>query len=407
MDSIYADPEVETDSEGQEEARRQQTRRSTLPDGAFPSPRSLQHLVLKGMANNWDWHAKYDNSYLLALPTLLKETLVSYIAVYSEAAANPLRPLFLSGTTPEERDEVRRLDLSNGLGKWTTIKQLERDLLSTRTSTVLAASERAGRNHDHESRAPPDSWEADEEDDPPSPSLSPGTSLSTSPVIPRFKNLRHLSLAISPNHTKAASWLELLSLANGLGTLASLSLAYWPQPTYTPNAASTRVTAQTRGSHPPVVYGGSDIYTAFDNDWREAAGILRALSRALYCLKWLDLTGCGGWFAALKWVPPDDEPGSQHIGPEWNGGWRGLEYLCLGIGWIPIMPEAEQADQTPEPGTTWNVEHERKLYRYRKDVEEHARLRMTAREVVQHIRALRKAHGGKWIDIDLDEGEVP
>jgi hypothetical protein len=243
-----------------------------------------------------------------------------------------------------------------------------------------------------------ETWEtAEDSDDLSSPAFMLGT-------VHNFINLKHLSLALPPVHTKAASWSSLLSLVAELRTLTSLSLAYWPQPTFTPVAASTRAVITTPRS-PPVVYGGSDMYTAHDNDWREAAGILRTLSRSLYCLKWLDLTGCGDWFAALRWRPSSsssDLSSSDRYGPEWNGGWRGLERLILEVGW---KPEPLYTDATG-PGLDqqhWNVEDERKMYRYRKERQRYAEIHNTAQSVARYLRALRKEAGGRWIEVDISE----
>ncbi|KIW99053.1 uncharacterized protein Z519_00716 [Cladophialophora bantiana CBS 173.52] len=391
-----------------------QVRSSNLPEGAFPSTTSLYHLVLKKMACNWEWHAENDLDYFECLPTSLKETLLSYIAVYGEEiTTNPLRVLFLHETDSEERADVRRLDLSNALGAWTTFKQLERDLLVKNTGPVSV--EAMMDTQVATSDTTPDSWDAD----------AAGNAVTGTPAggslpkpIHNFKNLRHLSLALSPSNAKAASWSSLLSLATELSTLTSLSLAYWPQPTFTPNAASTRAVVKIPGSR-SVVYGGSDMYTSFDNNWREAAGILRTLSRSLYCLKWLDLTGCGDWFAALEWSPSPAtttgslyspfyttrtmQPFSHHrekIGPEWNSGWRGLEKLVLEVGWRPVRPSAIGHGS---PAQDDDVEAERRLYRYKKEREHFDQIRSTAESVARYLRTVRKEAGGKWIDVQLSE----
>jgi hypothetical protein len=306
--------------ESENDGHRIQVRSSTLPGGSFPPPTSLQHLVLSSIASNWTWHADYDHDYIGRLPTNLKETLISYIAVYNhslEPAVNPLRILFLDEEAlgQDDRDDVQRLDLGNGIGTWISLKGLEKDLFSkTATKKAVELSQVEDRTSET-----PDTWDAEDSDDNGAPSLG---------VVPRvihnFRNLKHLLLSISPNNARAASWSSLLSLATELGTLTSLSLAYWPRPTFTPNAATTRAVIHVPGAR-PVVYGGTDMYTALDNNWREAAGILRTLSRALYCLTWLDLTGCGTWWEALVWRPGESEDlTGEKIGPEWNGGWRGL-----------------------------------------------------------------------------------
>ncbi|KIX03589.1 uncharacterized protein Z518_07142 [Rhinocladiella mackenziei CBS 650.93] len=404
-DSIHAPAAVRTalTSASENENRRVLIRTSHLPDCTFPPPQSLQHLLLKNIARDWAWHAKHDEDYLGVLPTKLKETLLSYLAVYNEVSINPLRILFLSSESEaEDRAEVRRLDLSNGLGAWTTLKQLERDLVIKQQTPPLTPSDSSSMMattvEASSSSSTPDSWDADDDgNEPTSPSFKKGPKTG-----PTFVNLKHLSLAISPGNATAASWASLLSLAAELQTLTSLSLAYWPQPTFTPNAASTRAVIRTPSAR-PVVYGGSDIYTPYDSNWREAAGILRTLSRSLYCLKWLDLTGCGDWFAALQWTPSATGSYSHEtLGPEWNGGWRGLERLVLEVGWRPIPPEAESRPADPDE-SSWNVENERKVYRHNKERERFAEIRRTAQSVARYLRASRKDRGGIWVEVDLGE----
>ncbi|KIW62908.1 hypothetical protein, variant [Phialophora macrospora] len=390
-------------------------RTSNLPAGAFPPPGSLQHLVLKKIASDWEWHAGNDLEYFNYLPVRLRETLLSYVAVFGDhVKSDPLRILLLHETDIEERNEVQRLDLSNSLGHWITFKQLDKDLLVKQAGPPAGST--AGAQLPPTEHTP-DSWDAESDGDdlPNLPTISP-----VPKTAHHFVNLKHLSLASSPGNAKAASWASLVSLATELRTLTSLSLAYWPQPTFTPNAASTRVVVQVPGPR-PVVYGGSDMYTSLDNNWREAAGILRTLSRSLYCLKWLDLTGCGDWFAALQWVPSpssspsssptsgsSSSPQSEQLAPEWNGGWRGLEKLILEVGWRPVAPPSTEDYRLFTPETSsWNVENERRLYRYRKDRERFAQIRSTARSVAQHLRAVRRNAGGKWIDVAFGEDLEP
>lgn len=402
-DSIHAPAKYKRGSNGEYEndGRRLQVRSSILPAGSFPPERSLQHLALKKIASNWAWHVEYEREYLAELPLNLKETLLSYLSIYNELGSpglNPLRVLFLDGEQylQEDRDEVQRLDLGNGIGLWTSLKGLEKDLVTKtvarRASDSIEAQEKAGET--------PDSWDADDDSD----DLS-NTSLAAIPrVIHNFQNLKHLSLSISPGNTNAASWTTLVSIATELGTLSSLSLAHWPQPTFTPNAASTRAVVHVAGAR-PVVYGGTNIYSSLDNDWREAAGILRTLSRALYCLTWLDLTGCGDWWEALIWpslTSSNETAETENLGPEWNGGWRGLEKLVLHSGWKPIPPPPHVArNQTDPSGPSWNVEHERIIYRFQKEEQRLAEMERTASRVAAQLRTLRKSCGGRWLDVDM------
>ncbi|OAG44735.1 hypothetical protein AYO21_01225 [Fonsecaea monophora] len=382
-----------------------QVRSSNLPNGAFPSVTSLQHLVLKSIACNWEWHAENDGDYFVDLPILLRENLLSYIAVYSETVrSNPLKILFLDETDTEDKAQVTRLDLSNAVGTWTTLKQLERNLLVKNAGTT--SIKKTAENRTFTMDPTPDSWDTDANGE-------HATDTPTITPLPRtihnFKNLRHLSLAVSPYNFKAASWSSLLALTAELGTLTSLSLAHWPQPTLTPNAAFTRALIN-RPDFASAVYDGSDIHTSLDDDWREAAGMLRTLSRSLYCLKWLDLTGCGDWFAALEWksplavsffsLPSLSPPGEETAGPEWNSGWRGLETLILEVGWRPVRPSAIGHGT---PAKDEDIEAERRLYRYKKERERFDRIRSTAQSVARHLRSVRKAAGGKWIEVKVSD----
>lgn len=136
-----------------------------------------------------------------------------------------------------------------------------------------------------------ESWEDEDSDTPAAP-------LSAPLRCPRFPQLTRLSLA---NPGPRASWAHLLELAPHLSRLTHLSLAYWPTPTTTPNAATTSMVSRHAG---PVDFGGSSVYSALDDDWGEAANILRRVSNATYCLRWLDLEGCT-WVAALTWGADD------------------------------------------------------------------------------------------------------
>lgn len=400
-DSIHAPAKYKRGSSGEYEndGRRLQVRSSILPAGSFPPLRSLQHLAFKSIASNWAWHVEHEREYLGDLPSNLKETLLSYLAIYNELgspALNPLRILFLDGEQhiQEDRAEVQRLDLGNGIGLWTSLKGLEKDLFTKTVAKRASDSSELGMTVSET----PDSWDADDD--------SEDLSSTSLPVLPRvihnFQNLKHLSLSISPGNVQAASWTSLLSIATELGTLSSLSLAYWPQPTFTPNAASTRAVLHVPGAR-PVVYGGTNMYASLDNDWREAAGILRTLSRALYCLTWLDLTGCGDWWEALLWASPSSGERSENIGPEWNGGWRGLEKLVLHPGWKSIPPPAPLVNraQAGSNEPSWNVEHERLVYRFQKEEQRLSEIEQTAKLVAAHLRASRKSCGGRWIDVDV------
>jgi hypothetical protein len=347
-----------------------------LPGVTFPTEGSLLHTVLRAIAANWEWHAEFDGLYLGQLPTKLKEMLIGFTDAYGDdVRSNPLRLLFLGDDDIETRHEVTRLDLTGAGGTWTTLRALTKDLVSRAPQQAdTVATDNV-----------PASW-----DDEVEPGIPPQMSTSLC-----FPNLRHLSLALSPG--KTASWQDLITLSSSLTTLTSLSLAYWPQPTYTPNAATTRATVKQSPGMPSVVYGGTDMYTAHDNNWREAAGILRTLSRNLYCLTWLDLTGCGSWFDALKWV--DD--GFSSLGPEWNGSWRDIDFVCLNTGWSPLPPDIppELADMDERTVADYDSSIPRKKYYHSKEIARHQAISDSAKEVEYHLRRLRNKAGGKRIQI--------
>lgn len=406
---------------------------NSLPEVSLPEAGSLQDNVMRHMASNWVWHAEYDHEYLAELPTKIKQSLLSYIALYNDTQSpNPLRLLFPGDLEQDELDEVRRLDLGNAIGGWATLKKIEKELESNHLLASVTSATVVSQDE-----AVPDSWDIDEK-------------VHQSPIPKsvvargiKFRNLKHLSLAIAlDSKPSAASWGGLLGLASKLSTISSLSLANWPQPTLTPNASNglVKLRSSASSSIPAVTYGGTNFYSAFDNDWREAAGILRTLSRSLYCLKWLDLTGCGDWFTALTWRDPDGEDTSTAIGPDWNGSWRQLEHLNLLVGWtpgpVPVLQYAATSqsshnmesarntidavyrppnfisqgplvqaesvgDTTGSQSESWDVEHERENNYHRMEMTRYEEIIERAKTVARDIRDTRKKHGGKWIDIEI------
>lgn len=97
--------------------------------------------------------------------------------------------------------------------------------------------------------------------------------------------------------TLVINWL-IRSFAKHAPNLTHLSLAYWPIPSLTPNSINTVV----QSSHgPDIQYGGTNYYShSLENDFREAADVLRRLADRLPGLQYLDLTGCTEWLRALR-----------------------------------------------------------------------------------------------------------
>jgi hypothetical protein len=398
-----------------------------LPGAKFPPKDSLQHVLLKSMATNWTWHLDYDNVFLGEIPNRLKLLLLSYIAIYSRDANTVSRTndldLLFGAPVPEgdsatevEVGYVTRLDLSAAIGKWMSMKLLSRQLL------VSSKKEKASIPKPQE--AVPESW-----DDAETAVDAPTAPLFQSPShILRFPNLRYLSLA-HPERT-AANWGSLVNMLSHISTITHLSLAHWPTPTLTPNSINARV------EHPTIrsltfAAGGTDTYSADENNWVEAVNILRRLSRATYCLKWLDLEGCGEWFNALSWdgrILHDEQP-FRTLSSSWNGSWRDIEWIGLGPGWIPsknidINDSAEsytpliasihapisQRRAGPHVGNPDDdlssvlteqdlreAEMARERQRRINEWKAYEDTLRRARQVERHIHRVRREGGGKWI----------
>lgn len=262
-----------------------------------------------------------------------------------------------------------------------------------------------------------DSWE-EEADEGPHTENIPSVQLRT----PHFQNLSRLSLA---HPGASASWADLLKISTCLNKLTHLSLAYWPRPTLTPNAVTTSVVSQYTSQS----LSGTPFYSDLDDDWHEAANILRRFSINTYSLTWLDLEGCS-WLKALTFRPSPSShdqtvlpslPSTSHeitwhitnppAGPDWNDSWRRITYLHAFQGWIP----AEQKSLQNMPAGIIPVQLMRwlRLHRDEEDVQwklnaadagmvvaEWVEKEKIARVVGAEIQALRRAGVGEYIRID-------
>ncbi|KAL4906707.1 hypothetical protein BDW74DRAFT_167259 [Aspergillus multicolor] len=392
-----------------------------LPGRKFPAKDSFLYMLLKSMAMHWAWHVAYDGNFLGMLPTHIKVLLLSYVGHYATVQSlkipmRGLKPLFDSSTAVDDDGhnrsadgdtDVMHLDLSGALGRWISFKQL---------STELFLSKKAAAARNDASKAVPLSWE-DEDANEAEPSRSNPIPRSLQHI--RFENLQYLSLAHP--HPAAVSWNSLINLLSRLSTITHLSLAHWPVPTVTPNAMHTSIRHPTQRSL-IFSYGGTDSYSAMENNWAESAGILRRLSRATYCLKWLDLEGCGDWIPALNWEGVGPHGEKVTAGPEWNGSWRDIEWIRLGPGWLPQPDDVEYVTKSsgtltpvtgasnrslafsvhaPAPSSdsteTWDVDEERRKYRLAKELERFRDRMRAAKEVQQKVLRVRKGARGKWV----------
>lgn len=262
-----------------------------------------------------------------------------------------------------------------------------------------------------------ESWEEEAED-----VARPLASLAANLSIPHFTNLSRLSLA---RPGAWASWPELLKISPHLNKLTHLSLAHWPRPSMTPNAATTSMVSNIT----TVSLGGSHFYSDLDDDWHEATNILRRFSINTYSLQWLDLEGCN-WLKALSWRSDDlvsvsrsdhdPEEWRYHTaspGPDWNDAWRRITFLNFFQGWIPADLQSLQnipAGMVPVQLMRWlrenknNEEESWKLNAHEtgQAVNEWIGREKTARSVRQEILAARRASEGAWCNIDHGWGNA-
>jgi hypothetical protein len=181
--------------------------------------------------------------------------------------------------------------------------------------------------------------------------------------------------------------------------------------------------------HTSVALGGSHFYSDLDDDWQEAANILRRLSLHTYSLTWLDLEGCA-WLPALTWRSDalqsvsrsghDPDVWQYHTaspGPDWNDAWRRVAYLHVFQGWIPAATHALQ----DMPAGIVAVQLMRWLREHRRDARVQWKLNESesgravadwlnrekvARSVKAEIQGVRKKGSGEWCEVDYGWGET-
>ncbi|KAL7950241.1 hypothetical protein V8C42DRAFT_309925 [Trichoderma barbatum] len=287
---------------------------STLPGTYLPAPRSLIDIILRKIAVDWDLHRVFHQYYLYYIPAHLKSALIRWVGIASPdgLSVHDLRlillpsPEYLEETEGDDLSEyhttvnaeVNYLDLSGSLGRSVTLKEVSEFLYPSKKQ--------------EDSNEPQESW--DETD--------------TNPSPPRvlLPNLTHLSLSLDPQLASEASWRQLLALSSKLTTITHLSLAFWPDPSLTPRARLSTITTP-QGQN--IAYGGTNYYShSLDHDWSEAILVLKMLSRNLYALEFLDLTGCASWFKALMLH-------SDHDFVDWVGSWGKVTLLRIFTGWTP------------------------------------------------------------------------
>lgn len=310
----------------------------SMPGISPPDHRSLVSIVIRQIIRDWDFQRHFNQYYLPYLHGALKAALVSCLSGRAIAGRGltiaDLRALLLpplpdpttlfleqaedaeSGGSDDDwndaflpsptslNDDVPYLDLALSIGQSIQLKELS-DLLFP---SGLGRSSAAAKSK--ASMGLQESWD---------------TAGETSLPRPLLPSLTHLSLALGPGGTRSqVNWRQLLAFAAHLPTLTHLSLAYWPEPTLTPNAKYVTVVSQVGGMR--VQYGGTGPYShSLDNDWAEAILVVRKLSKMLYGLEYLDLTGCASWFPALM-------QRAEHDAVDWVGDWGKVATLVLCYG---------------------------------------------------------------------------
>ncbi|CAO2653912.1 Nn.00g106450.m01.CDS01 [Neocucurbitaria sp. VM-36] len=404
-------------------------------DGEFkrlPPPRSLVHHCLRTFAIHWENLCEYEQHYIPTLPISLKEALLSYLTVFGAQGCldfKSFKILFQNdeGTGTSGWDETRFLDLANLLNQHFTIGDVGKCLKRPNTTqaaldlgSLRISDPKPDTTKDTVIAGVADSWEDEAEE---TATIQPV--LAATLQTPHFTNLSRLSLA-KPGPW--ASWPELIRISPHLNKITHLSLAYWPRPSMTPNATTTSMVS----NHSSVALGGSHFYSDLDDDWHEAANILRRFSINTYSLQWLDLEGCT-WLKALTWrsvsLPTSPRPGGRQDSsetwqihslspsPDWNDAWRRITYLNVFQGWIPCDNQSLQsmpAGVVPVQLMRWLRENKDKDdVRWRLNANEtgHAVAEWVQREkmakaVGMEIHGIRKSGEGVWCKVDYGWGSA-
>ncbi|KAI1130559.1 hypothetical protein F5Y10DRAFT_235522 [Nemania abortiva] len=336
-----------------------------MPGVYAPAEGSLVDMALRRIALDWAQQRVWNRFYLYTLPSRLRSALLAHVSeIYDPGVSLMDLQLVLSGPSESElaeyglnsidiavlNSDIFSLDLTGSLGKSLTLKELHELLFGSKKAVIPAED------------TVQDSWDA------PSPIAGP------TQLLP---NLTHLSLAIDPGSTLSVSWKQLLSLAGKLTQLTQLSLAGWPEPSLTPNAKFAKVTSPTTGRS--VQYGGTGPYShVLDEDWTEAILILKRLSRLLYGLEYLDLTGCGDWTRALR----EKSDGEFRVDlVDWAGDWGKITTLRLNSGYAladDLLDDSSKAQ----------------VLRFADWIDE-------ATAIERHIRTQRSGRG-RWIAVERD-----
>ncbi|CAK7267154.1 hypothetical protein SEPCBS57363_002453 [Sporothrix epigloea] len=397
-----------------------------MPDLVRPARGSLVDIILRRIVREWDVQKHYNQHHLVYLQGSLRAALISYLGQQSKdgtskgVSIKDLQALLLQSPSPlsptksnaqfnqtggsEAESEVnessgadgdlegehlsisstlnedfRYLDLTWSMGQSISVRELSDLLFSPPTAHSRSAYLSAGESGSKEKNVI-DSWDG------------PGGQVSLPrPLLP---TLTHLSLALVPGRSPSSvSWRQLLSFASHLPMLTHLSLAYWPEPTLTPNAKLATVDSPL-GSRFHFDSTGTYSDTP-DSDWAEAVLLVRKLSKALYGLEYLDLTGCVSWLPALMRNVDNGQV-------DWVGNWGKIKTLVIDYGVTSDSDrlteealEAARAESLPDLHPGWSAAL------HLGEVARRFNALCEARVIENHIRRQR-AGQGRFITVIYD-----
>ncbi|EEY14872.1 conserved hypothetical protein [Verticillium alfalfae VaMs.102] len=275
-----------------------------LPGTYAPARSSMTDLLLRKMALEWEFQGVYNQHYLSSLHSRLRSSLIAYIGT-ADAMTKGGMQILVSEAVNELNNDLLLFSICP-LITHSLSSRADRRALPPR----LAALSRLCR--------------------------TPGTRLTRRlcrQAPPQIDT--PVASPCAPRTPPLLRGKQLLALAAKIPTLTHLSLAYWPEPSLTPNAKfSTIAGAQGRD----VPYSGTGPYShTVDDDWTEAIILLRRLSKHLYGLEYLDLTGCSAWYSVLTY----DQDGDRI---DWEGHWGKMTTLRLRYG-FPISENTPEADR--------------------------------------------------------------
>ncbi|CAI4214827.1 unnamed protein product [Parascedosporium putredinis] len=261
-----------------------------------PADRSMIDVVLKHVAREWRTLGPLEDLGLWALPDRSRQVLVRYLEAYHgpDVGVSDLRAIFVPDGSVEsgvfsENAYLTHLHVPSSALTASTFPSLISMLFPKAPDRQgLAALE----------EEPQDSWDSAELDfamlslSPAACSRADSPLLAIDPAIYQGQGAPGSSLGVLP------SWRHLLQLAKKMPGVTHLSLAFWPEPSRTPNAKFASVVGPQ----------GTSIHQSW------------------YQLQYLDLTGCAAWFQAL-WRSEQTLLASDDSGEDTDGA----AYMYLGV----------------------------------------------------------------------------